>query len=598
MRKKYLLISALCALGLTTIATGCKLNNANSQSSSESSSGVIQEEKEFALINGFENWDDLQELEINKTLFYGSLSVNRDKAYVKEGNASAKYEIDKVGANNPSFKMLATAKSDMTDVSQFGLYIYNANNYEFSVIVSALDGSDGIIYTQSAKAVAGENVLTFQVDRQAVQTTGSSVAKYQIAFNGLKEKSVIYIDNFYAKLDSTKVEMDEDVQAVVSTIEKLNRQDRNLVEAAMAQYKALDVVKRKSVYNYQILKAAMDAFWLADLTAAREVEPYTLLFFDKPFAEVQIGSVSPSISACEYTTQFGYGDEAGSLKVSFTKSSVNWVTVDTTADVPIDDGYISLHIYNDSSQAKLVSLGWNGPNGASSSWEIAANSWLDIECPSTYLTANKGGIQIAGYDNGKGLAPEGNLYISSVKTFDKDREFNALRVGEDENTLFFFDSEIGERQLKSTEKGLSYGYTDEKSLAGENGSMKVSFEGNYSQYAMNYEMYGYEYTEEDYAIFYVYNDTDTDFVSLLFNYENGVRLAKGEWTMVIRPVAQLVGCHLRFMGQDYVEVYGIPTASQTGVNLSGNVYMSKAKVYTANEVQALTNVSSTTEWSV
>lgn len=597
MRKKYLLASALCVLSMATLTTGCNSNN-DDNISSENSGASQEQQKDFALINGFENWDDLQELEIDKTLFYGSLSVNHEAEYVSEGKASAKYEIDKVGANNPSFKLLATAKSDITDVCEFGLYIYNANTYDFSVIISALDGSNGVIYTQDAKAVTGENVLSFTVDRQMVQMTGSSVAKYQIAFNGLKGDSVIYVDNFYAKLDSSEVELDADVKSVISAIESLNRKDRTAIEATMAQYKALDVVKRKSVHNYQILKVAMDSFWLEDLTVAREEDSHTLLFFDKPFAEVQIGSVTHSISACEYTTQFGYGDEAGSLKVSFTKSSVNWVTVDTTADVPIDDGYIELHIYNESTQNKLISLGWNGPNGASSSWEIKANSWLDIECPSTYLTANKGGIQIAGYDNGKGVAPEGNLYISAVRTFDLDSKYNELRVGNDVNTLFFFDTKVGEKQLKDTEGGITHAHSTEKSLKGENGSMKVSFDGNTPQYATTYSMYGYEYSDDDYVVFYVYNDTNTDFVSLLFSYDNGVRLAKGVWTMVVRKIEEIATCHLRFMGQNYAEVNGVPTANQVQAQLSGSVYLSKAKVYTSNEVKALSHMTETAEWTL
>ena len=593
MSKRFFLAVAIGFLGITALATAC-----NADGLQDNGKDNVPQKQEYTLINGFESWDDLQELEINKTLFYGTLSVNRDTKYVGEGGASAKYEIDGVGANNPSFKMLATAKSDITDVSEFGLYIYNANNYSFSVIISALDGSDGIIYTQDAQAVAGANTLSFAVDRQALQTTGSSVAKFQIAFNGVKADSVVYIDNFYAKLDDTKVELDASVKAVVTAIEGLNRNDRGAVEAVMAQYKALDVSKRKSVHNYNILKSAMDNFWLDDLTVARAEDPATLLFFDRPFAEVQVSSVSQSISACEYTTQFAYGQEAGSLKVSFTKSSVNWVTVDTTADVPVDDGYISLHIYNDSTQDKLVSLGWNGPKGASSSWEIKANTWLDIECPSTYLTANKGGIQIAGYDNGKGLAPEGTIYISAVRTFDLDRKYAQLRVGDDTNTLFFFDSEVGEGQINPSEASVAYGYTNAKSRAGENGSMKLTFPGAAAQYTAAYGIYGYPYAENDYAVFYVYNDTDCDFISLLFNYDNGVRLAKGEWTMVIRPVSEIADCYLRFMGQNYQEVHGVPTANQVQVNLSGSIYISKAKVYSENEIKALSHMDTDAEWNI
>ena len=551
------------------------------------------------VINSFDTWDDLKELEIEKSLFYGSLSVNRDEAYIAEGRASAKYYVEKVGANNPSFKMLATPKSDITDVTEFGLCIFNDNDYEFSVIINALDGSDGVIYTKHETVKVGGNELTFAVDRQMLQTTGSSVAKYQISFNGVKAQSTVYLDGFHAKTTTEKVETDAAVQAVVDTISTLNSSDRETVEAAMAEYKALDFSKQKAVHNYQLLKSAMDAFWLNDLTAAKADNPYTLLFFDEPFAEVQISGVSSSISACEYTKDFKYGDESGSLKVAFTPSSTNWVTVSTTATVPIDDGYIKLHIYNDSMQEKVLCIGWNGPTGANSMWNIKAKSWLDIVCPSTYLTANKGGIQIAGYDNGRGVAPEGELYFSAVTTLDYDREFNSMRTGGDENTLLFFDREAGDAQISNVgTAGTTYGYTAEKAYGGESGSLKVSFPGTAAQNTVGYSFYGYPFKANDYVVFYIYNDTTCDFLSLLFGYENGVRLAKGEWTMVVRPASEIADKYWRFMGQQYVSANGVEKASQTQTNVSGSIYVSKAKVYAADKIVALTGASATTEWTV
>ncbi|MBR4942769.1 MAG: hypothetical protein IKZ28_01950, partial [Clostridia bacterium] len=196
-----------------------------------------------------------------------------------------------------------------------------------------------------------------------------------------------------------------------------------------------------------------------------------------------------------------------------------------------------------------------------------------------------------------------NIQIGDADAMEDAHYFDGTlmseRVGEDENTLFFFDRKDGEKQITQVgTAGMQYAYTEEKACEGENGSLKVSFPNTASQNTLYYDIMEYPYTGNDYVVFYVYNDTNTDFISLLFNYENGVRLAKGEWTMIVRSVSEIADCHLRFMGQNYVEVYGIPTASQTAATLSGNVYISKAKVYTANEVQALTGISSTEEWSV
>ena len=66
MSKKSLLVVAVGLLGVTTMATACKLKPGNGSSSDGGKENVSQKQ-EYALINGFENWDDLQELEINKT---------------------------------------------------------------------------------------------------------------------------------------------------------------------------------------------------------------------------------------------------------------------------------------------------------------------------------------------------------------------------------------------------------------------------------------------------------------------------------------------------------------------------------------------------
>ena len=587
-------ISALCiasaAAGLVFAA--CKKDGGNTN-------GGDSAEQHIALINGFDCWDDLKELEIDSALFYGSLSVNREAEYKVQGEGSAKYYVKGVGANNPSFKMLATRKSDITDVTQFGLYVYNANDYEFSVIISALDGSDGVIYTEFSEAKTGANELIFAVNRNMVKNTGASVAKYEISFNGVQGDSTLYLDNFYAKTDESEVKEDEDVRAVTEAIAKLNSSDRAACEAAMKDYRALNASKRKAVYNYQILKAAMNTFWLKDLSAAKAEDSDTLLFFDRSFAEVQIGKVSGSIGICDYTPDFAYGGQSGSLNVSFTASSENWVSVITVATVPVDATHISLHVYNESSQEKVFCVGWNGPTGADGSfWHLAPNAWTEIVCPSEYLTAHGGGFQMAGYDNGRGLAPEGNVYFSAVKTIDKNKQFNDLRTGEDKNTLLFFDRVEGLGQLGAYEPAeISIENSSEEKRVGENGSLKITFPGTEAHNWIRYDLCGYEYGAEDYAVFYIYNETNTDFISLLFGYENGTILRKGEWTAIVRKVSELDGSYFRFYGQDFVEVNGNGEASNKGANLAGSVYITKAKVYSSEAVKNLSAIGEAEEWS-
>ena len=175
----------------------------------------------------------------------------------------------------------------------------------------------------------------------------------------------------------------------------------------------------------------------------------------------------------------------------------------------------------------------------------------------------------------------------------------SLRTGDDENTLFFFDRAEGVRQLSERgPAGISAEHSVEMKKTGENGATKLTFPGTEAHNWINYDLCGYEYAEDDYAVFYIYNNANTDFISLLFGYSNGVILRKGEWTMVARKVSELNGNYFRFYGQNFVATNGNSEASNTGAELAGSVYISEAKVYPASAVQNLTKQEKNSIWSV
>ena len=184
------------------------------------------------------------------------------------------------------------------------------------------------------------------------------------------------------------------------------------------------------------------------------------------------------------------------------------------------------------------------------------------------------------------------LDVATVDVEVKDK-FAELRKGDDANTLFFFNEKVGEQQASATLAGLTYGYTTEKAYGNEAGSLKVNFPNTTaSSNHVNLDFKNYAYSATDYAVFYIYNDTTTDCINLLLNYEDGIRLNKGEWTMVIRPMSQFAGKFLNFYGQNLASAgtyFG-------GANVGGSVYISKAKVYTASQVVDLVNT--TGEWTI
>ena len=164
--------------------------------------------------------------------------------------------------------------------------------------------------------------------------------------------------------------------------------------------------------------------------------------------------------------------------------------------------------------------------------------------------------------------------------------------GED-NTLFFFDRTDGVKQVADRNKAFELHYTTEQSYGDDVGSLKIVFPGNLNDLSVTLDMKNYAYAATDYAVFYVYNGISAECINMYFSSADAVRLNKDEWTMLVRPVSDFVskGLSLQFKG-----VAKANNAYYGGVNASGGVYISKMKVYSAQEVFALAGYSG--EWSI
>ena len=166
------------------------------------------------------------------------------------------------------------------------------------------------------------------------------------------------------------------------------------------------------------------------------------------------------------------------------------------------------------------------------------------------------------------IAADGTTELKIVVDFD---EVAASRVGEDKNTLFFFDRELGQQQVVSA-TGNSYEYTTEKSYDDQVGSLKVTFPGTAAHNTVDLNLGNYVFNNDDYIEFYVYNDTETPTLSLMFGYTNSTQLIQGEWTRVIGSASWLTE-------NQYFRFYGQAAGFGSGTNVEGSVYISKVKVF-------------------
>ena len=153
-----------------------------------------------------------------------------------------------------------------------------------------------------------------------------------------------------------------------------------------------------------------------------------------------------------------------------------------------------------------------------------------------------------------------------------------LRVGEDTNTVLFYDRAIGAELQTGNTESLTYGYTTEKAWANEEGSLKIVTNAS-SQSALYFNAHSMEWSAGDYVSFYVYSEKDIR-MALLFAYTAGVELVPNAWTKVTVSAEAFFAGHFRF--------YQHKSTNSVGDSESVTLYMSKVVLISGDDVKDLT----------
>lgn len=545
------------------------------------------------LINGFNEYDDIAQTYLNPVTFYGTFTRNKDPQYIVEGKASYKYWVKQVGVTQPNFNMKAAGvKTDVTDVVEFGFYIYSSADYEFSVILSLQDATETAVYNNTQKVVHGVNNIVFPVNRALLQDVGTAISFYDISFSGLGKQgeTVLYFDNFYCMVTTEEVTVKPEVQTVINEIINLKATDRSAVEATYAKYKALSVDDRKAVYNFKILRTMMGQWWSLDIDNAKKDRPETLLFFDKPYGEGQVKEVDIGVESYEWTDKFSKLPEEGSLKVTFKASAATWNGITFSQLTPGDEGdMIEFYIYNDSDQRKGFKVDWTYP--ASGFITLAANEWTKIVCEARHLTDRSIIVFTGLTPQTLAAAPEGNLYFSSVKRFNINDQFEEARTGDDADTLLFYDRELGLNQIN---KGYNVSLddisiTDEVKMTGEDASMKIKVNTKTAKnkyVTLMHNGYKEAFNAGDMVSMYVYADVDVD--SVVFRFSSSApayatRCTKKTWSRVLIPASEYLAKSDCFM-IEYVNY------DRTEEGFEGTIYLSRAKIIPASKIKDIEEV--------
>ena len=192
--------------------------------------------------------------------------------------------------------------------------------------------------------------------------------------------------------------------------------------------------------------------------------------------------------------------------------------------------------------------------------------------------------------------------------------FVPARTGDDANTLYFFDKELGLSQI-SIANNVQYWYeytpeyTTEKKLGTEAGSLAINIalrEEYTEEYpklekeetkVITWNTADYQFNEGDYVAFYVYNDTASDVVDISLGTTHRERCYKGQWTLVLWSAADVEANANSYLYQYNYGSYDFAGMS-SDTDISGALYFSKAKVYSAEQVKDLKAVEDTFEYTV
>ena len=600
--KKFLivLLSIICVFSMAMAVACVNNNNNNGDDNNNLPSDVT-------VMRGFNDWSEVILFDLNPTAFDGNFEINRDPQYIVEGDGSWKIYIHSKKVNQPNFKMAASnIKTDITDVVEFKLWVYSVADYEYSILITAFAGDD-VVCSPSATVKPGANDLSFPINRALIAQSGKMITDYSISFSGIKKETTLYLDNFIAKTTTEEIQIKPEVKAVIDGIASLGTNpERSAVEAMMAQFNALSAEDKLCVTNSNRLKAAIEPFYLSDLAQAQKSDPSTWLYYDKPFGEIQVESITAGISGYSYSTEQKYGDQEGSLKVEFTSSSTYWVTLKTTALTMIDESNVEFYVYNDSDQPKAMCVGWNAPDNEllkQPLYVIESRTWTKINCPAAWLYdagGASGGIQMCGLVTidkndpmlGASESPKGAMYFSAFEKRDDVLDIQRARTGEDANTLWFFDRALGLKQIESAKGEVAF-YEDVK-FDGQP-TVGVTITGQSSNTTTKTKNFGYQFNTGDVVAMYVKHELNADYLRLRFGYYNGTWLYKGVWTLVMLPADVVNSTDWFFM--EACNDCGDYKAYEY-VDLNGTIYFAKAKVYSASEALNLTTVATDYEYKI
>ena len=427
---KNLFLSFFCftAIGLVGCFGG-KQTSESSSISSESSSSQIEQTNNYTgvqTLNGFENNDDLYAIKQLQTEFDLTFTMDITSEQKKEGEGSLKiyYKDGTFGNVIQPLETTDFADCSVGDIKSISLWVYNANEVEAPLTLSALKSGSVPIAQAKFNLPANEwTKCTLPLNKVAMESNAEQFYAFAFTFSKAVRNATYYVDEMQAEFGAEYSAADEEnlvkVNDLIARInalpETITLENEEVMKGIYTDYIALEVAYQGAVNNYEKFESAVNKL----LTIVRGKIDYSkdsvACYFDKFYGTFQVTRGIVGFPNFSYSEEVKYKDEAGSLCIECTGDA--WTYVHLSTVVPIV-GYATTTcaVYNGLDKKIGVFFGW---------YEITVinpGEWVTFELDNSDYPKGIEFYMAALDERGSATAAYGNVYISQMVMHPKDAE--------------------------------------------------------------------------------------------------------------------------------------------------------------------------------
>ncbi len=409
------LLSVCFLVALLCFVTSCKQQETTVETTKDETGTVY-------VLNPFETTRDM--FSIRQASGYMSAAmeiVDAQNGQVKAGEGSMKYTFEQ--GNWPDMVLhireSAYPELDIANLNKMNLAVYNDNDTAVNgVITVAVGGNKALLTKEFTLEPKQWNDLEFRLSALACKFNAEQILGFRFRMEA-PENSVFYFDQWTVTMGAENTAEDDQwepkLMDIIDRIDSLpaaiSVSDEAMLETLYMEYAELPDVYRNIVPNYNVLESAIAEFAKAKFAAQEDALERSYLAFDEFYGIGQITSANYPIL---YQTEVKYGEQKGSLKITFDGSTKESYFPFYSPLDPKRYDYMEISVYNDDDVRKVIYFNWN------QRLLVEPHSWGTMKFAGEELIAN-GNLIVDSVDElGTRIQSRGTIYLGATVAYRRD----------------------------------------------------------------------------------------------------------------------------------------------------------------------------------